>query len=68
MFIKKGHRCKGCDFDDNTYSNICVISEAGKTKLCPCTTCVVNVMCKNTCESYRELKKEADNQLYNWRR
>jgi hypothetical protein len=48
--------CKGCYtyhyYDNNTlFSNGCIHSQYNEG-LCPCTDCVVKMMCNSPCEKY----------------
>ena len=47
--------CIGCDTYKN---NVCLVEPTiirkGIKKMCPCRTCLVKVMCDNTCKEYKE--------------
>jgi len=64
MHIKEGHRCKGCVAYDNLESKSCKIYISGKSKECPCITCIVKVMCNKACEPYYHLRRIVNKQLY----
>jgi len=42
--------CKGCIEND-----ACPVQDAHKQDICPCTTCLVKVMCETGCNIYDRL-------------
>ncbi len=44
--------CKGCYAYTRTERSPCSISGYNKKGECPCTTCIIKVMCNKTCDDF----------------
>ena len=48
--------CKGCQFASRGLRYFCLVEEYNS--LCPCSTCLVKVMCSNFCKTRRDFYNE----------
>ena len=45
--------CDGCsDSDENIHFNICELIFYNKNGSCPCTNCIVKMMCSDSCDKF----------------
>lgn len=57
MILQKGDICEGCVFDSPKWTTSCRLRELGKDKDCPCTNCLVKIVCRasEACKLYSDL-------------
>ena len=53
----KNKECRGCEGYRSNYE-LCTFGKYNKQELCPCTICLVKVMCKVWCRDYFEMRNE----------
>ncbi len=51
--------CKGC----LAYNSTCVTPSSFNGEICPCSLCVIKMMCEATCEEFRLFRHEAASNL-----
>ena len=62
------HTCKGCalyidendvvDSEIDYEDDVCYLVYAGEEAGCPCRSCIVKMMCQDTCKARTEFTKE----------
>ncbi len=49
--------CHGCKIP-KMYENECIVRKCKKSKLCPCTQCIVKMICEVSCQQYERFCRE----------
>ncbi len=57
MEIVKEDVCYGCKVPKR-YENECLVRRKEQSIACPCTECIVKVMCVTTCSTYEKFCRE----------
>jgi hypothetical protein len=58
--------CKSCKIFRYNIPVRCTMLQDGLEKECPCNSCIVQVMCKDTCELRNEFKVHVYNKNRKW--
>jgi hypothetical protein len=50
--------CEGCCTSFNSQDESCQLSKHNDSGQCPCSTCIVKVMCEKSCDDFDEFRKD----------